>query len=176
MKKSQPVRELLGMNQHDMAMLVGVSRSHYAMFEIGQRDLPANATQILADMLVNVQVHTMVTKKNPLQAHINKEIYSKLEQLLRENEYQQLLIAKMIEQLIKKNDKQTKVATLVNYLKTQPQVVDEKSFALASISQKTTQNFSFMFEVDLATMQVEQELLTLERELLETKMKNIKLK
>ena len=108
MKNSQPIRELLGMNQHDMAMLLGVSRSHYAMFEIGKRDLPANATQILANMLVNVQTPTKVTKKNPLQAQINKEIYSKFERLLRENEYQQLLIAKKIEHLLKKNDKQKK--------------------------------------------------------------------
>ncbi len=176
MKNTQPIRALLGMNQYDMAMVLGVSRSHYAMFEIGKRDLPANATKILAEMLANVQAPVKVTKKNPLQAQINKAMYSKFEQLLHENEYQQALISKKILQLTKKYEKQTQLTKLANYFKSHPQAVHDKSFGFTANSQQTTQDFNIQFEVDLASIQVKQEVLILGKEVLETKMKNIKLK
>ncbi|MBS7786620.1 hypothetical protein KIH23_04870 [Flavobacterium sp. CYK-55] len=55
MKKQHPFRTMLGLTQQEIAMLLGVSRSQWAMHELGQRDLPLEAQQLLAEMLTALQ-------------------------------------------------------------------------------------------------------------------------
>ena len=44
-------RELLGITQEDLALLLQASRSQLSLFEIGKRDLPLAAKSKLAEML-----------------------------------------------------------------------------------------------------------------------------
>lgn len=87
MKNVQPIRALLGMNQTDMALLLGVSRSHYAMFEIGKRDLSLKATQLLAEILNHMQLPAKSLVARPIERQIATAKNSRLEEFLRENEY-----------------------------------------------------------------------------------------
>ena len=52
MKKEHPIRSLLGLKQEDIAMFLGLSRARWGMYEIGKRDLPLPAKQMLAEMLL----------------------------------------------------------------------------------------------------------------------------
>ena len=51
MEKDRKIRELLGMKQEDMAMLLQVTRTQWSMYEIGERDLPVAAVNQLVRML-----------------------------------------------------------------------------------------------------------------------------
>ncbi|QSB29091.1 hypothetical protein [Flavobacterium sp. CLA17] len=50
MKKDKNIGELLGMQQEEMAMLLRVTRSQWAMYVSGQRGLPPEAQLKLAEM------------------------------------------------------------------------------------------------------------------------------
>jgi transcriptional regulator with XRE-family HTH domain len=45
------IREKFGLSQQDMATLLGLTREHYSMVEIGRRMLPAEPAQLFAAML-----------------------------------------------------------------------------------------------------------------------------
>ena len=64
MKKERNVSSLLGVNQQDAAMLLGVSRSLWSMYELGRRDISLPVKQLLAELLTYVQ-SGMKKKKVP---------------------------------------------------------------------------------------------------------------
>ena len=45
------IRHKFGLNQQDMATLLGMTREHYSMVEIGRRMLPAASAQVFAALL-----------------------------------------------------------------------------------------------------------------------------
>ncbi|MDI1318402.1 helix-turn-helix domain-containing protein [Flavobacterium sp.] len=96
MKKTNPIRNLLGVSQEDMALILQVSRSQWAMYELGKRDLPTKAKLVLAEILHYVKTPEMFAKSLPQveQQHVRKQ--QQLEHLLKENEYQQVLTSKKI--------------------------------------------------------------------------------
>ncbi len=49
MKKDHAISTYLGITQLELAMLLGVSRSQFSMFELGKRDLPLHAMQLLGE-------------------------------------------------------------------------------------------------------------------------------
>jgi transcriptional regulator with XRE-family HTH domain len=51
MDSLKSIREKFGLSQQDMATLLGLTREHYSMIEIGRRMLPAEPAQLFAAML-----------------------------------------------------------------------------------------------------------------------------
>ncbi|MBS7787477.1 helix-turn-helix transcriptional regulator [Flavobacterium sp. CYK-55] len=51
MKKTVKLNKMLGLNQYDVAMLMGITRSQWSMFESGKRQLPHQATLLLSEIL-----------------------------------------------------------------------------------------------------------------------------
>ena len=51
MEKTDNIRSLLGLSQENLALLLKVSRSQIAMYELGKRNLPVHAMEMLAIML-----------------------------------------------------------------------------------------------------------------------------
>jgi transcriptional regulator with XRE-family HTH domain len=51
MKTKNVIREKLGITQEDLAVLLGISRSYLALFELGKRSLPVEAKQKLAALI-----------------------------------------------------------------------------------------------------------------------------
>lgn len=49
------IKDLLGMTYNDMAMLLQINRSQWAMYVTGKRDLPVVAKLKLAEMLQFLQ-------------------------------------------------------------------------------------------------------------------------
>ena len=99
------IRSLLQLNQKDMATFLGVSRSHYSMFELGKRKLPVNAMQKVIVLINNTKEGSM-TSKQSLDIEIFKKDWNHqlLVTLTRENEYQLLLIEKKIARAMKTQD------------------------------------------------------------------------
>ena len=51
MKKGNNIKSILGLTQEEVATLLGISRSQWSMYEVGQRDLPKAAKIKLVELL-----------------------------------------------------------------------------------------------------------------------------
>lgn len=116
MRKKITHNKLLGVTQLDMAMLLLVSPSQYSMFESGQRSLPMHSVLLLTDMLASVAAAEKVDggQRIPSEAQL-KEHQQHLESSLRDNEYEQLKIAKKIAALEQKIVTQLRLSRLVGF-------------------------------------------------------------
>ena len=117
MEKKETICKLLGTTQEEMGMLLGVSRGQWSMFESGKRDLPSAALQFLSEILAHLQSPEAKTTKT--QATLAKEAAKKkqtLEALIKENQYQQLLVAKKIADIEKKQEASVKALQLAAFL------------------------------------------------------------
>ncbi len=71
MKATKTIREKLGLNQEQMAQWLGISRSHLANYERGQRSLPAHALLQLGKleiMMKDLQKRNPPKTKQPVDA------------------------------------------------------------------------------------------------------------
>jgi transcriptional regulator with XRE-family HTH domain len=57
------IRELLGMKQEEIALLLEITRSQWAMYETGKRDLPTAAKLKLAEMLAFAKKRQLLEKR-----------------------------------------------------------------------------------------------------------------
>lgn len=123
MGQDKKISALLGMRQEEMAMLLGVNKSQWSMYEIGQRDLPLNAQLKLAEMLAFVQqsdnepVHLLVdvegqslkTKKlveNLRLINQHKLLITKHKLQLTEKKYKSAVTALRFIAFLKSNDQE----------------------------------------------------------------------
>ena len=176
MKNEQSIRSLLGLNQNDMALLLGVSRSHYAMFEIGKRSLPIKASDLLAEILAHMQKPATLKGNNESTFQIETEKKLHLQQLLTENEYQQALCIKKMSALNRKYQKQVNKIKLLEFLNSRQKEKGKTALLFNPGAHKTSNNNIDKYVTNLAKIELQQELLTLQKSVLETKLKKFNLK
>lgn len=175
MKTVNALRNLLGITQQDMSLLLQVNRSQWSMFELGKRDLPLPAKTLLAELLTYIQSAPTTQKEH--SDLMTNALQKELEQRLRENEYQQLRIAKKIAVLEKKHKIELRAWQLKEFIEIQQQKNNNKTalmlnaLALRTKTAKPAQSF-----IVLKQQQHKQELLALEQFLLESKLKKIMLR
>ncbi|WP_300568508.1 hypothetical protein [Flavobacterium sp.] len=68
MNNTATIKDLLGLNQEEMAMTLGITTSQWSMFKSGKRDLPLQAKLQFATLLENIQ------KKKQLSLDVQKLI------------------------------------------------------------------------------------------------------
>ena len=125
MKKENTIRQMLGMTQEKIAMLLGISRSQWAMFELGKRNLPAAAQQLLAELLTHVQ--SPETAKSITQPAKQEGKEQKIiENALLENQYQLLLVSREITALEKKANATLKSLHVTDFLSSQTWIVSHQ--------------------------------------------------
>jgi transcriptional regulator with XRE-family HTH domain len=90
MKRFETVASLLGLTQNEVAIMLGIHRSQWSMYESGRRSLPLHAQERLA-MLLSEMKAAESEKRKP-EAQPGREEH--LRYLLRENQYQRLLTAR----------------------------------------------------------------------------------
>ena len=164
MKKENPIRALLGIKQEDMAMLLRVSRSQWSMFELGKRDLPVEAKYLLVAMLKHLQEPVVVSKSLPHEAEQLAKKQAQLERLLKENEYQQLRIAKKLAAGKKKYAANLKRLQLVHFLTTHNHAKQRPNTELLqTIAKRSTNELDDMGLATLFKHELKQELLQLEK-------------
>ena len=76
-----------------MAMLLGITRVHYAMFESGRRSLPAPAMQRYAELQSGLASDIAKKISSPIDPQAIKDHLSRL---LNENQYQREKVARQI--------------------------------------------------------------------------------
>jgi len=101
MENFSDIRKLLRLTQEEMAVFLGISRSHYSMYESGQRTLPLEAMQHMAEIIASAKAFEARSKSvnsaEVKRMHASKE--REINRLLHENEYQQALISRKIASL-----------------------------------------------------------------------------
>ena len=101
MKKKQNISALLGMSQENLALILQVSRSQIAMYEVGKRSLPVDALEKLSTMLSIIQNKTFDTISKDMNSNLNIQF---LKNQLQRNKHQQLIVDNKISALIKKQN------------------------------------------------------------------------
>lgn len=117
MKKETVFKEPLLVSQEEMAVFLGVSRSQWAMYTLGQRGLSIQAKIKLEQLLLS-NCEVSFFKKEKLVQENNQEIEAQnlLANLLQNNKYKQLQLQKKITALEGKYQAAVNTLHLINHL------------------------------------------------------------
>ena len=166
--KTQNIRDILGVTQIEMAAILGVSRSHIAMFEIGKRNLPIHANQILAQLLSHLQESNTFAKVDPHEMQQQTERRKHIENLLVENEYQRQILDKKIAAVERKVIAQGNFVKLANQILQSAANKNAESSHRGFLEQKSAKVESGDAGAILVKLQLKQELLEVERKYLQS--------
>lgn len=174
MKSNNNFRALLGIKQEDLALLLNVTRSQLAMYELGKRDLPVAAKLQLAEMLQHVQEskaqrvqHLPLEKK---QADEKKRVVAGLLQI---NQHHQLILEKKIKALEKKQEASLAKMSLAGYLGQHYLKNDIEHHLLKSIGAKAQKDLEEKGWALLLQYQIKKEVLKAEAKFLENYFQNL---
>jgi len=168
---SNTIRDLLGITQQDMALLLRVSRSQLSLFELGKRSLPADAMIKLSAILSHIKNTTSETKiavpENEIQVQKKKKC---IEELLFLNKKKQIVLDKSIKSILKNQLKEEAALKLAEYLKNTSDTFDLHLYKViqARVSvKKDIKNKELLFK-----NQLNKEILLLEQKFLEDYLQN----
>lgn len=140
MEKDKKIREFLGMRQEDMAMLLRVNKSQWAMYESGKRDLPLEAQLKLVEMLAFIkQPHTELLDRF---VDINsEEVKTKIvfENLKLINKHQQILTEHKLKAIEKKYEAGLIALRFIHFLETKDQQIANEQNLLLTVIQLRAQ-------------------------------------
>jgi len=169
MKKVDNIRSLLGLSQENLALLLKVSRSQIAMYELGKRNLPVHAMEMLAIMLSHSQKETT---KNEAKNSITIEEQNFIKKLLLKNSHQQLLVERKIRALEKKqNILETSKKIISHLLKDNNNIKKSEIAILKAIAVKSKNYDTQNYTIDLLQLVLKKEVLVFEEKLLQKKLK-----
>ena len=94
--KKQRIRDLLGLTQEQLSLVLDVGHSQLSLYELGLRRLPSTAVQRLAEMLELTKTAASSTFMKSRAAEEGIERQVTLEKLLKENSYQQERISRIL--------------------------------------------------------------------------------
>lgn len=166
MKDAATIRNLLQLSQHDMALFLGVSRSHYAMYESGKRSLPSTSLQLLANLITRLPA-AKASKSLP-QKQLRQRKTVQLKRLLHENEYQRALTARKLEAETPKQEAAAKRRALVDFLRKGS--LEGKDAHVQAILAKTSRAAEDDGVEELLKLEIRQEVLAFEKSLLEARL------
>jgi transcriptional regulator with XRE-family HTH domain len=131
MKREITICSSLGFTQLEMAMLLNISRSNWALYETGKRGLPLSARLLLAEMLSHQHANQKAinSKKQPTSIQVKRQ-QSKLGQMLIKNEYQHALLLRKKAAIEKKQQLQSRRSELVGFLQRRHSDTEKTASAL----------------------------------------------
>lgn len=169
MEKTDNIRSLLGLSQVNLALLLKVSRSQIAMYELGKRNLPLHAMEMLTIMLSHSQKETT---KIEVKTSTTIEEQNFLKKLLLKNSHQQLLVERKIRTLEKKqNILETSKKIISHLLKDNSNMKKSEIAILKAIAVKSKSYDTQNYTIDLLQLELKKEVLVFEEKLLQKKMK-----
>lgn len=101
MKKQNAIRESYGLTQVEMAILLGITRGQWSMYECGKRELPTSAMLILSEMVVHLEAGK--TKKATPKLAVKNETKAFVNALLKENKYQLAVASRELDAMERKH-------------------------------------------------------------------------
>lgn len=136
MEKDRKIRELFGMKQEDMAMLLQVTRTQWSMYEIGERDLPPAAVNQLASMLAFIhQAETESTENFPHLALQQIKIKKMYEDQKMVNTHRQMIVARKLELVTRKYENAMVCLKFIRFLELQEGQLYQKHQELLTVLQ-----------------------------------------
>lgn len=169
MKKKQNIRTLLGMSQENLALILQVSRSQIAMFEIGKRSLPVHAMEKLTTMLVHLQNEAV---KSKAKKGISIEEQNYLKKLLLKNNHQQLLVERKITAIEKKQSAIAISNKLVSHLLKDKSKMNKNEFEILKAIERNNHEV-LNYATSLLQLELKKEVLMFEEKLLRNKLQSI---
>lgn len=138
MEKDKKIRELLGLRQEDMALLLRVTRTQWSMYEIGKRDLPLVAQIKLAELLAFVQEPKNATVDNFVDTKSEgaktKKVFENLKLI---NKHRQVLTEHKLKAIEKKYEAAVTALQFIHFLETKDQqIVAEQEMLLIVLKTK----------------------------------------
>lgn len=123
MKKRATIRQELGITQEEMAILLNMKRSHMAMYESGERELPSSALTMLHEIQLKLLSPNSAVLKSELPTKVAPEKQQQLlTQLLQENQFQQMKLTRDISALEEKQQFYSNALHLAKCLTESPQL------------------------------------------------------
>ena len=120
MEKDKNIRDILGIKQQEIAILLKVTRSQWSLYEIGKRDLPIAAKLKLAEMLAFMQKSDARSEENYPHLKIQEQKRLKvLEKQMIVNQHKQMIAQKKLKSITKKYEAAMNALKLIDFLKTQ---------------------------------------------------------
>ena len=174
MKKTQPIRDLLGFSQTELALVLNVTRSQFSKFEIGTRDIPSAAKYLLAEMLSHVQSPEIPLKRSSAVQEQIAQLQLQLQFMLKENEYQLLHTARRIVASEKIYNTKVKVQQLVDFLSSRPDSIEiSKAAALRAIRHTANKSLQEHGLTSIIKLKIKLEVLQLEKIFLDAELRKI---
>lgn len=103
MRKTTVFKKLLLITQEETAVLLGITRSQWAMYAIGQRGLSVKGQKKLEQLITRANKVSFSKKQTLLEVKIQEsEIKKELEKALLDNKLKQLQIQKKLSQMEEK--------------------------------------------------------------------------
>jgi transcriptional regulator with XRE-family HTH domain len=117
LSKIAQIRKALNLTQDEMAMLFHISRPQWAYYELGKRDLPTAAFERLAVIEILLASPEINDAKEMEPIEIQKhQINEMLEDALKDNEYHQEKLERMITSMEEKKEASQKMLKLISTL------------------------------------------------------------
>ena len=168
MKKKQNIRILLGMSQEDLALILQVSRSQIAMYELGKRSLPVDAMEKLTVMLSVVQNNTSIAMSKDKISNFEQTF---LKNKLLKNKHHQLIVEKRINALLKKQSAINASKQIISHLLNKNSNIKKNEIAfLKNIEAKTQNKTAQNNAVTLLQLELKKEILVFEEKLIQKKL------
>lgn len=166
-KKQETFTSLLGIDQHSLAILLGINRSQLSMFESGKRKIPLEAKRLLAEMIGFLKFDQAGARL--LQPLEDQALYTMqyLEKSITDNHYQLYEITQKIARVQEKYIRNTKAVQLSAYLLAHPET--KKLFdgvLLKNISDRALSALQKSGLSELTALRMKEEVLQLEKLLL----------
>ncbi len=168
------ITSLFGLSQRKMAMVLGIGYSQWSMYECGKRNLPTHATKLLAEMLTHMKSAETSSKKEK-NSTIELVVQAKIvDELLKENRYQQLAFTRKIKSIKKKLSTDTKLSHLADFVakrNAEQKITGSKPMRL--LRKKTPNSSGSELLESLIAFEIKKDLLQVEKMHLESKYKNL---
>jgi transcriptional regulator with XRE-family HTH domain len=168
--KLDSIRSALGLSQAEMARLLGISRSHWSMYELGRRSLPTGAAQTLAGLLPRMNAPEGRKKTPGKEGPESDSRGPVLERLLRDNEYRRAILDRKIDTLRRKLEKRVSRERFREIAAKNPKPAKAQEKAPEFRISQATVAKNERPEL-LAEYEIRRELLEVQREWLESKLK-----
>lgn len=173
MQKRQFIRTQLGLTQEQMALFLGISRAHYAMYETNRRTIPDEASRLLSELAVVIS-NSPEGKSSRDSIQKTESDRQELQSLLKENDYQYKRAERALAAVISKQQAVEKRGWLQHVLGKASLKKNGVPVRITTILGKTPSSAVKAKSTGLLKLQVRLEVLGLERTVLERKLSDLR--
>lgn len=114
-----PFKNYTGLNQEEMAIYLGITRSQWSMFAVGKRKLPIDATKKLNDLLHYLQTNNVLKDNSIFFESENKKLKAELKRKLLDLEVLHIKTEKKINTVYTLRQQVVTALSTIAFFKTQ---------------------------------------------------------